>query len=119
MRSTVCLPCQVQGDDCLRVTLDLVCPEVLTGRSVAKIWSAALGREVAYGGDDVAAFEAQMASFGPGWLAYDMRLMMAGIQVHGMQADEDAVERLQAIIGHPLRTYEVFVGETLGGSEGR
>ena len=39
-----------------RATLDLVGPELLTGESVAKIWSAALGREVTYGGDDVAAF---------------------------------------------------------------
>ena len=33
-----------------RATLDLVGPELLTGASVAKIWSAALGREVTYGG---------------------------------------------------------------------
>jgi uncharacterized protein YbjT (DUF2867 family) len=54
----------------------LVGPDALTGTSVAKIWSAALGRQIAYGGDDVGAFEGQMASFGPTWLAYDMRLMM-------------------------------------------
>ena len=96
------------------LTLELVGPQVLTGHSVANIWSAALGREVAYGGDDLAAFEAQMASFGPGWLAYDMRLMMAGIQTHGMQAREGTVERLEAIIGHPLRTYETFVRESTG-----
>jgi hypothetical protein len=34
---------------------------------------------VDYAGDDVAAFEAQIAGYGPAWLAYDMRLMMAGI----------------------------------------
>lgn len=96
-----------------RITLDLVGPQALTGASVAKIWSAALGREIAYGGDDVAAFEAQMASFGPAWLAYDMRLMMAGIQKFGMQASEGAVERLETIIGHPLRRYEAFVREAV------
>jgi uncharacterized protein YbjT (DUF2867 family) len=98
-----------------RVTLDLVGPQVLTGASVAKVWSSALGREVVYGGDDVAAFEGQMASFGPTWLAYDMRLMMAGIQKFGMQAAEGTVERLQAILGRPLRTYEDFVREATGG----
>jgi uncharacterized protein YbjT (DUF2867 family) len=96
-----------------RVTLELVGPQALTGASVAKIWSSALSREIAYGGDDVAAFEGQMASYGPAWLAYDMRLMMAGIQKFGMQAAEGTVDRLQAIIGHPLRTYEDFVREAI------
>ena len=94
-----------------RVTLDLVGPQALTGASVAKVWSSALGREVVYAGDDVAAFEAQMATFGPGWMAYDMRLMMAGIQKFGMQGAEGTVERLQSILGRPLRTYENFVRE--------
>ncbi|WLG93963.1 NmrA family NAD(P)-binding protein [Pseudomonas sp. FP198] len=97
-----------------RIILDLVGPQALTGASVAKIWSAALGREIAYGGDDVAAFEAQMASFGPAWLAYDMRLMMAGIQQFGMTS-EGAGDRLQAILGRPLRSYEAFVREAVAG----
>ena len=98
-----------------RVTLELVGPQALTGTAVAKIWSAALGREIAYGGDDVAAFEAQLAAYGPAWLAYDMRLMMSGIQTFGMQAAEGTVERLQAILGRPLRTYEDFVREAVAG----
>ncbi|MEE4694892.1 NmrA family NAD(P)-binding protein [Pseudomonas alliivorans] len=97
-----------------RLTLELVGPQVLTGPSVAKIWSSSLGREVVYGGDDVAAFEAQMASYIPGWLAYDLRLMMSGIQKFGMQAADGTVDRLQAIIGRPLRTYESFVREATG-----
>lgn len=98
-----------------RITLELVGPHALTGTAVAKIWSAALGREVAYGGDDVVAFEAQLAAYGPAWLAYDMRLMMSGIQRFGMQAAEGTVERLQAILGRPLRTYEDFVREVVAG----
>lgn len=98
-----------------RVTLELVGPQALTGASVAKTWSSALGREIAYGGDDVAAFEGQLASYGPGWLAYDMRLMMAGIQTFGMQAADGTVDRLEAIIGHPLRSYEDFVREAIAG----
>lgn len=96
-----------------RVTLELIGPQPLTGASVAKVWSAALGREIAYGGDDIAAFEGQLASYGPNWLAYDMRLMMAGIQKFGMQAKEGTIEQLQTIIGHPLRTYEDFVREAI------
>ncbi|CDF93628.1 putative secreted protein [Pseudomonas sp. SHC52] len=44
-----------------------------------------------------------------------MRLMMEGIQTLGMQAAEGTVERLQALIGHPLRTYEAFVREAVAG----
>lgn len=94
-----------------RVTLDLVGPDALTGESAAKIWSSALGREVTYAGDDVAAFEKQLASSGPAWMAYDMRLMMAGIQKFGMHGAEDAMARVQAILGRPLRTYADFVKE--------
>jgi hypothetical protein len=80
------------------------------------VWSAALGRDVAYGGDDVAAFEAQMAGQGPSWLAYDMRLMMAGIQEFGMHGADGAVDRLQAMLGRPLRTYSDFVKEAVAAS---
>jgi len=96
-----------------RVTLELVGPQALTGAGVAKLWSSALGREIAYGGDDVAAFETQLAAYGPAWLAYDMRLMMEGIQAFGMQAAPGSVARLEAIIGRPLRTYQAFVKESL------
>ncbi|KQW89245.1 NmrA family transcriptional regulator [Massilia sp. Root418] len=96
-----------------RVTLDLAGPEALTGAAVAKIWSAALDREIAYGGDDVAAFEKNLSTYGPAWLAYDMRLMMTGIQQFGMQAAAGTVARLEAIAGHPLRTYEAFVREAV------
>lgn len=99
-----------------RVTLELVGPELLTGESVAKIWSAALGREVTYGGDDVAAFEGQMATSGPSWLAYDMRLMMAGIQKFGMHGADGAADRLQASLGRPLRKYTDFVKEAIAAS---
>ncbi|APO95840.1 NmrA/HSCARG family protein [Xanthomonas vesicatoria] len=98
-------------DALARVTLELVGPHAVTGTSVAAMWSKALGREIAYAGDDVAAFEAQMAAYGPSWLAYDMRLMMAGIQTFGMQATDGTVDTLQAMLGRPLRTYEDFVRE--------
>ncbi|MBO9789280.1 SDR family oxidoreductase [Xanthomonas phaseoli] len=94
-----------------RVTLDLVGPQALTGVDAAKVWSAALGREIVYAGDDVAAFEAQLATYGPSWLAYDMRLMMASIQRLGMHAADGTVAQLQALLGRPLRTYEAFVRE--------
>jgi len=99
-----------------RIALELVGPRPLTGESVAQVWSSALGRQITYRGDDVAAFEAQLATYGPAWLAYDMRLMMSGIQAFGMRASEGAEHRLESIIGRPLRTYEDFVRETVTGA---
>lgn len=96
-----------------RLTLDLVGPQALTGADAAQAWSKSLGREVTYGGSDLTAFEAQLASFGPGWLAYDMRLMMARIQEIGMHGGPGAVDRLQAILGRPLRAYSDFVTDAV------
>jgi hypothetical protein len=44
-----------------------------------------------------------------------MRLMMAGIQKFGMRA-EGAADRLQAVLGRPLRTYADFVKEAVAAS---
>ncbi|WP_087753340.1 SDR family oxidoreductase [Paraburkholderia caledonica] len=97
--------------------LEVVGPEALTGESVARIWSEALQREIRYAGDDLDGFEQQLAGNGPDWMAYDMRLMMAGIQRHGMRADDNAVDELSKMLGRPLRTYREAVHEMLGSSE--
>src|SRR5579859_1536826 len=94
-------------------TLDVVGPEALTGDSVARIWSDELKREIRYGGNDIAAFERQMATFMPAWMAYDMRQMMAGIQKYGMRPDPGTLETLQKRLGHPPRTYRNLVREML------
>jgi uncharacterized protein YbjT (DUF2867 family) len=95
------------------LTLDLVGPEALTGDSVANIWSQELQREVRYGGNDTEAFERQMATFMPAWMAYDMRQMMAGIQKHGMRPEPGTVANLEKQLGRPLRTYSNLVREML------
>jgi hypothetical protein len=89
----------------------VVGPEALTGESAARLWSEALQREIRYGGDDLDGFEQQMAAYGPDWLAYDMRLMMQGIQQRGMHAGQGAVATLEKILGRPLRTYRELVRE--------
>lgn len=94
-----------------RRTLDVVGPEALTGESAARLWSEALQREIRYGGDDLDGFEQQMAAYCPDWLAYDMRLMMQGIQQRGMHAGQGAVATLEKILGRPLRTYRELVRE--------
>jgi len=95
-----------------RLTLDVAGAEVITGRSAAAVWSDVLGRTITYAGDDVAAFEAQLLqNHTPAWMAYDLRLMVSGIQQHGQLPQAGAVARLEQILGRKLRTYRQFVAE--------
>lgn len=94
-----------------RLTLEVVGPEVIDGPAAAATWSRALGRDIHYAGDDVQAFEAQLAQNAPGWMAYDLRLMMSRIQQLGQVGADGAAQRLQALLGRPLRTYADFVAE--------
>ena len=72
-----------------RTTIELVGPDTLTGADVATIWSSVLGREVSYGGGDLAAFEDQAAKIMPGWQAHDLRLMLRAFHRHGMIPGQD------------------------------
>ncbi|GBD50153.1 SDR family oxidoreductase [Methylopila sp. Yamaguchi] len=92
-------------------TINLVGPDTLTGPDVAAIWSEALGRPVVYGGDDPSGFEQTMASFMPGWMAYEMRLMAERYVSDGMIPDAGDVERLTEILGRPLRSYRDFAAQ--------
>ena len=94
-----------------RLMLEVVGPEVVNGMQAAAIWSQALGRDVHYAGDDVQAFEAQLAQHAPGWMAYDLRLMLSRIQQLGQLAQDGAAQKLERLLGRPLRSYRSFVAE--------
>ncbi|MDA3921366.1 MAG: NmrA/HSCARG family protein [Salinisphaera sp.] len=98
-----------------RETIEIAGPEPLTGDGVARIWSDVLGRTVAYGGDDLDAFEAQMRQHAPGWSAYDIRCMLARFQTNGMTAAEGSDRRLTEILGHAPRSYQGFAKDTAAG----
>jgi uncharacterized protein YbjT (DUF2867 family) len=88
--------------------IELVGPEHMTGDNVAAIWSEVTGRTVRYGGDDLDAFERQMVTSIPGWMAFDMRMMCEAFQKHGMIAEPESVARLEQLLGRPLRRYRDF-----------
>jgi len=92
-------------------TVNLVGPETLTGSGVAAIWSDVLGRPVAYGGDDPAGFEQNLATIMPKWMAYEMRLMAERFVSDGMIPDAGDVARLTKILGRPLHSYRDFATE--------
>ena len=94
------------------VTIDVVGPDTLTGAEVAAIWSSVLGREVRYGGDDLAPCEAQWATMMPSWMARDLRIMYGAFQRHGMIAGDASRAVLEGLLSHPLRSYRSFAEET-------
>lgn len=92
-------------------TINLVGPDTLTGPDVAAIWSDMLGRPVAYGGDDPTAFEQNLASFMPKWMAYEMRLMAERFVRDGMIPENGDIARLTKMLGRPLHSYRNFATE--------
>jgi uncharacterized protein YbjT (DUF2867 family) len=92
-------------------TINLVGPDTLTGADVASIWSDVLGRPVVYGGDDPTAFEQNLATFMPKWMAYEMRLMAQRYVSDGMIPERGDVERLTSLLGRPLHAYRDFAAD--------
>lgn len=79
-------------------------PERLNAARCAANWTAALGRPVAPGSDDVTAFLA-MLGVPPGWLYDDMAAMFSVTQALGCEASADDVARARALIGRPPITH--------------
>jgi hypothetical protein len=90
----------------------MVGPEVFTGEAIAGIWSKVLNKPVHYAGDDLGAFEQQFRAFAPGWMAYDMRLMVERFQRDGLAAAAGDIDKLTRLLGRPLRSYHDFAIET-------
>ncbi|HEX7254051.1 MAG TPA: NmrA family NAD(P)-binding protein [Thermoanaerobaculia bacterium] len=91
---------------------NVVGPEPQTGKSTAAIWAKALGKAVAYGGNELDAWEKQAAQMLPPWLAFDLRLMYAHFGQKGLVATAADVQRLTKLLGHPPRRFEDFAAET-------
>ena len=95
-----------------RVTYELSGPDALTGSSLAALWTDTLGRNVRYAGNDLDAFEKNMKSRAPAWIAYDMRAMMRRYQHDGAVATSADLDRLTTLLGRPPRRYRDFAAET-------
>jgi uncharacterized protein YbjT (DUF2867 family) len=95
-----------------RQVINVVGPDSLTGDRITAIWSEVLGRKIAFAGNDTAAFEQTMKGYAPAWMAYDMRLMTERFQTDGMIPDAGDVDRLEKLLGRPLRSYKAFASET-------
>lgn len=94
-----------------RELYELVGPDRLDGAALADIWTAALSRPVRYLGDDLDAFEKQLKTVAPGWMAYDLRLMMHRYQQDGAIGSTGDIQRLTALLGRAPRSYRDFATE--------
>jgi uncharacterized protein YbjT (DUF2867 family) len=94
-----------------RELFELSGPDALTGAALAAIWTEALGRPVRQGDDDLAAFETQLKTRAPGWLAYELRQMFRRYQEDGAVATTAEVERLTKLLGRAPRRYRDFAAE--------
>ena len=93
----------------------LVGPDILTGEDCGAVWARHLGREVAYGGDDLDAWTEAVSSMMPEWLVRDLCIMFAYFQEHGWKASEEEVAELTRLLGRPPRSFEDFVAEIAPG----
>ena len=93
-------------------TYDLVGPEAHTGATTAAVWSRALGKPIAYGGNDLEAWEKQSLQYMPDWAVFDFKHMYDYFQKHGLKASQDAIDRQTKLLGHSPRSYGAFVSET-------
>ena len=93
-------------------TYDLVGPDVVTGESTAKAWASVLGKPIAYGGDDLDAWEAVQVNYLPHWMVFDFREMYVYFQQQGLKATPEAIARQTQLLGHPPRSFESFAAET-------
>ncbi len=93
-------------------TYNLVGPAVHTGESTAAVWSRALGKNVAYAGNDLDAWEQQALQGLPAWMVFDFKLMYAFFQDKGLRATAADLDRLTNLLGRPPRRFEDFAAET-------
>jgi uncharacterized protein YbjT (DUF2867 family) len=89
-------------------------PDTISGPVAAAVYAQQFGREVHYGGDDVDAWGKPVEAFLPPWLLDSLKKMFLGQQKDGGVADTEAVAASAEAVGHPLRTFDAFVGELSG-----
>ena len=93
-------------------TIDLVGPDVVTGASTARVWSEVLGKPIAYGGDDLDAWEKVQLQYLPDYMVFDFKEMYRHFQKYGLKATPQAITRQTTLLGHAPRDFRSFAAET-------
>ena len=93
-------------------TYDLVGPRALKGPETAELWGKALGRPIAYAGDDLEAWEKGSAPYFAPAVLYDFSHMYAHFQKHGLVGTPEDLATMTRLLGHVPRSFEAFAAET-------
>jgi uncharacterized protein YbjT (DUF2867 family) len=99
-------------DGHLGKTYTLAGPDPLTGSDCAAEFSKALGKPVAYAGNDLAAWAKAMAPYLPPWAVFDFGIMYGAFQAKGLKATPAQLAETRAILGREPRRFSDFVRET-------
>lgn len=86
--------------------------EAISGERCATEWSAALGRQVLYAGDDLARFRTTFRPYLPEWLVDDFADMYRSFQAGDLPSTAEDLAQTRAILGKPQRRYVDYVRET-------
>ncbi len=86
-------------------------PKPWNGSATAEVFSAAMGKKITYGGNDLVAWAKQAGAMMPAWMTFDMAVMYAMFQELGLKATDAELKACESVVGHPLRTFEDFVKE--------
>ncbi|MBV8436563.1 MAG: NmrA family NAD(P)-binding protein [Silvibacterium sp.] len=92
-------------------TIEIHGPDVINSESAIALWSEVLGKKVRYPGDDLHEAERRFSALMPSAMAYDIVAMYQGFHKYGMIGSRDAIDRLTALLGRPLRTYRAYAEE--------
>jgi uncharacterized protein YbjT (DUF2867 family) len=95
-------------------TYNLVGPDVLNGPKTAEIWSGALGKSIAYAGNDLDAWEQQFLQYLPAEVVFDFKIMYEHFQQHGFLGTKEDIEIQSKLLGHPPRDFADFAKQTAG-----
>jgi uncharacterized protein YbjT (DUF2867 family) len=87
-------------------------PEALGGPACAALWSAALGQQVVYAGDDLERFRITFRPYLPGWLVDDFADMYRHFQQGDAPSTADDQHQTLTILGRPQRRYRDYVRDT-------
>lgn len=107
------------GDAAARALLDdvpsgvypVIGPADWTGPQCAEVWSAALGRSVTYGGNDLTTWRATIKPRMEPAKAEDMDRTLRILQRHGASSSEHDRAATQALLGRPARAFEAYAAE--------
>ncbi|MEO8430856.1 MAG: NmrA family NAD(P)-binding protein, partial [Acidobacteriota bacterium] len=94
-------------------TYTIAGPDAVSGEDCAAEFAKALGKPIAYGGNDLEAWSRSMAPYLPAWAVYDYALMYAMFQAKGLKATSAQLDETRKIVGREPRKFSDFVREAV------